>query len=416
MEVFPQQEDETEEVIKQKVSLGKSLFFKLEMITLLKPALNSGNGLFSLVLLQKPGVNHELKQLFRLVSQIKNLSLHDYPMQMLQTVVDNSNNVLAIFYNNLNNYYEQNINKSDRPQLIAEIPRLGADYSIKNAISNLSPILKGPINDENHIASILDHIKGLNSSLTAILLQRLFNLIDTPNFSSELKGLSKNLNELKEGITKQSSEFREGINRERTAFKESFAKDKEALLNSLDSAVEDAKNAALQAGVANHYVVFRDEAASHQRKAWLWLLTLVASIGFTIYFVVNFGSIFNTPFTTVKGLSSELNVEVIKFQTVQYIANKVIIISALFYALSICAKNYKAHRHNYVLNKHRQNALSTFQAFTNATTDEMTKNAVLLEATHTIFSNQHTGYMNPDTEGDSPNKIIEIIKGTSGNK
>jgi hypothetical protein len=42
-----------------------------------------------------------------------------------------------------------------------------------------------------------------------------------------------------------------------------------------------------------------------------------------------------------------------------------------------------------------------------------TKNAVLLEATRTIFSNQQTGYLNNDNEPDSPNKIIEIFKSST---
>jgi len=66
------------------------------------------------------------------------------------------------------------------------------------------------------------------------------------------------------------------------------------------------------------------------------------------------------------------------------------------------------------LNKHRQNALNTFETFSKAAgTDTQTKNAVLLEATHAIFSNQQTGYLNQDGESDSPNRIIEIIKSST---
>ena len=70
-----------------------------------------------------------------------------------------------------------------------------------------------------------------------------------------------------------------------------------------------------------------------------------------------------------------------------------------------------------MVNKHRQNALTTFETFSNASgSDTQTKNAVLIEATHTIFSNQQTGYMTADKDQESSSKIIEIIKGTASVK
>lgn len=100
-------------------------------------------------------------------------------------------------------------------------------------------------------------------------------------------------------------------------------------------------------------------------------------------------------------------------EIVQYTVSKIVILSSLFFVLSIFNRNYKAHKHNSVLNKHRQNALSTFETFSNASgSDLQTKNAVLIEATRTIFSNQQTGYLHTN-ETEASNKIVEIIKGAS---
>jgi hypothetical protein len=74
-------------------------------------------------------------------------------------------------------------------------------------------------------------------------------------------------------------------------------------------------------------------------------------------------------------------------------------------------KSYRAQKHNEVLNRHRQNALRTFETFSTSTDDAQTKNAVLLEVTHAIFGNQNTGYnSNESSDSDNPNKIIEIFK------
>ena len=42
--------------------------------------------------------------------------------------------------------------------------------------------------------------------------------------------------------------------------------------------------------------------------------------------------------------------------------------------------------------------------------DDQTKNAVLIETTHSIFANQQTGYLKSEGDSESNNKIIEIIK------
>jgi hypothetical protein len=100
---------------------------------------------------------------------------------------------------------------------------------------------------------------------------------------------------------------------------------------------------------------------------------------------------------------------------IQKIIARLVIVSILYYGVVWSAKNYKALRHLSVLNSHRQNALQTFESFVEgAGGDEQTKNAVLLEATHCIFSPANTGYLG--AEEDNPtSRIDEILKtvGTS---
>jgi hypothetical protein len=97
-------------------------------------------------------------------------------------------------------------------------------------------------------------------------------------------------------------------------------------------------------------------------------------------------------------------------QVVQFNITKVLTLTALFYGLTICNKNFKSSKHNEIINKHRGNALASFQAFVEApTADSSTKNAVLLEATKTIYSAQSTGYLASENE-DSPNKFVEVIQ------
>src|SRR5207244_10156514 len=95
---------------------------------------------------------------------------------------------------------------------------------------------------------------------------------------------------------------------------------------------------------------------------------------------------------------------------VQLAIAKFIIFSILFSAVLWAARIYRAHRHNYVINKHRQNALSTFEAFAKAAGDSETKNAVLLQATQCIFSPQRTGYLAQENDSEGHSSILEIIR------
>jgi hypothetical protein len=95
-------------------------------------------------------------------------------------------------------------------------------------------------------------------------------------------------------------------------------------------------------------------------------------------------------------------------QSVQLAITKVVILSTIFTAAIACSRIYRAHRHNYVVNQHRRNALRTFQAFANAPeADAQTKNAILLEATKCIFS--QPGYISSEQES-QPSQILEIVR------
>ena len=90
-----------------------------------------------------------------------------------------------------------------------------------------------------------------------------------------------------------------------------------------------------------------------------------------------------------------------------YISSKIILFVVLFYALSVCMKNYKAHQHNMLINTHRYNALCTYDYFISASTDNEAKKSMLNSVFNTIFINQSTSYEN---DYSSPKEIIEPLK------
>ena len=164
-----------------------------------------------------------------------------------------------------------------------------------------------------------------------------------------------------------------------------------------------ARSAASDIGVSKHSSVFQTEADKFETQSNWWLGWQIALM-FVIAIVAGMFLLYipDGERTTA--------------QIVQYTLSKVVILSVLFYGLSVCSRNYRAFKHNALVNRHRQNALTTFETFSSAAgPDEQTKNAVLLEATHSIFGGQRTGYLVAESESDSPSKVIEIFKGITGN-
>jgi hypothetical protein len=170
-----------------------------------------------------------------------------------------------------------------------------------------------------------------------------------------------------------------------------------------ESILESLRRAAGAVGVSQHAIHFLHQATEHKRAATAWLAATLASavlgLGGAVM-LLYFALTGHADYTTASG--------------VQLAIAKLLAFSLLYFIAIVCAKNYGAHRHNYVVNKHRQNALSTFEAFAKATTDEGTRNAVLLRSTEAIFSPLATGYGHSDAEGPPTPQILEIIRSGVG--
>ena len=86
------------------------------------------------------------------------------------------------------------------------------------------------------------------------------------------------------------------------------------------------------------------------------------------------------------------------------------ILSILLFAIGVAARDYRANRHNQVVNRHRATAIETFELFTKGTADEQTKNAILVKATEAVFQPVGTGYQSKDAEPAPNSTIVEILR------
>ncbi|HEY1728722.1 MAG TPA: hypothetical protein VGG22_10140 [Candidatus Baltobacteraceae bacterium] len=154
-------------------------------------------------------------------------------------------------------------------------------------------------------------------------------------------------------------------------------------------------------GIVKQAKFFRDEATHQRNLSRVWLGATIVSAILTLAF----------------GLSSPLiypNAGTESGTGLQEAIAKVLAFSVLSFLVFTCGRNYRATQHNVVVNTHRQNALATFEAFVGATTDEMTKNAVLLKVTEAVFNPEQTGYLSKEVPDSRTSQILEIIKGAKG--
>lgn len=148
------------------------------------------------------------------------------------------------------------------------------------------------------------------------------------------------------------------------------------------------KTAAGETGVANNASYFEAEVTEQRRGQRLWLIASAAAAAVTLIAALYSAS-------SYVDVVSKLNTQA----SIQIGIAKLAAISVLYFVLVTCTRNYMATTHNVIVNRHRRNALQTFEAFVKASKDDATRDAVLLRATEAIFAPEVSGYLR--AEGDA---------------
>lgn len=166
-----------------------------------------------------------------------------------------------------------------------------------------------------------------------------------------------------------------------------------ALVSGLDSdkktiegILKEARDAAAEQGVSKQAIHFKTEADTHGIQAAIWLTRSVrTAVGLGVFAVISLY------LHKLPGLDATD-----PYRMAQIAVSKVLIFGVIAYMLILCSKNFLSHRHNEVVNRHRQNALATFTALVEATSDAASSDIVLGHAASCIFSPQETGYTKQD--------------------
>jgi hypothetical protein len=211
----------------------------------------------------------------------------------------------------------------------------------------------------------------------------------------------------------------------------------------IEEVLKAARSAAVGTGITHQATQFEEEAKVHRNASIGWLFASAAmAIGtacFGLWIASNYASPRSSEVAAVRtspainanassvspggtaSIPSAQNQPAVAAElpvgrSIQLAVARLFVFSVLYFATVWCGRNYKAHKHNQVVNRHRQHALRTFEAFVASTGDAATKNAVLLQTTAAIFSLSGTGFSSDDGDSGSQPKIIEMIKTINSGK
>jgi hypothetical protein len=180
-----------------------------------------------------------------------------------------------------------------------------------------------------------------------------------------------------------------------------------AATQEMQETLEKVKRAAAEVGVAQHAIHFREATRDHEKAGRVWLTVAAAfALCALVYSLWSFRL----------GLQLKADDIVPWWPHLKYVASRLLVLSILLFGMAWSAKNYRSQMLNSIVNRHRQNALSTFETFVKAATDKETKDAVLLQATKSIFEGQSSGYLSSDSEQLPSNLIVEVLRRATGGK
>lgn len=173
--------------------------------------------------------------------------------------------------------------------------------------------------------------------------------------------------------------------------------------NELDATriLEQIRKVAAEEGMTQQAAHFRAESDSHNADAEKWRKKTVNLAWVVGIFAVASLFLHKLP------ILSPINT----YETIQLAVSKILIFSVLTYMLILSARNFLSHRHNAIVNKHRQNALMTHRALVEGTNASGARDAVMLQAASCIFSPQPTGYSQTESssENQATRSVVELL-------
>ncbi|MCR9096306.1 MAG: hypothetical protein NXI30_18930 [bacterium] len=149
-----------------------------------------------------------------------------------------------------------------------------------------------------------------------------------------------------------------------------------------EQVLQDVRKVAAERGVTQQAIYFQESADKHDERSDEWQTrTVRVAMGLGLY-----------AFATLFFHKWEWLAPTDTYQAIQMAVSKILVFATISYMLYLCAKNMLSHKHNAIVDRHRQNALMTYKAIVEAAGETPNREVILVQAAACIFGPQGTGY------------------------
>jgi hypothetical protein len=167
-------------------------------------------------------------------------------------------------------------------------------------------------------------------------------------------------------------------------------------------ALADAEKNAVLKGITENVEAFEQAAGNHRISAMRWAVATGVTAATLIACALG-GMMRTTSPPDPKASWLEAT-------NLYFFGERVFLASVLSFVMVTCVRNFRAARHNQVLNDHRARSLKTFERLRAGATDDRMKDAILLQAAEAIFSMQVSGFVDGDVGVTHAHELLKILK------
>lgn len=259
--------------------------------------------------------------------------------------------------------------------------RANADYALLKQILDFK--YQGQENPEqtktNYINQVVSAYQATFSQLRDIISYSACRTTDFKIIEQEARGVFQGIKDKAEELTTQLESSKDEASR----------------------ILDEVRKVAAEQGVSQKAIYFKDESKLHKDESESWKKWTIGAAILLVIVSVSF------VFLNKWALLAPKN----NFEAIQLIASKIFVFATLSYLLYLCGRNFLSHKHNEILNRHRQNALMTYQTISDAAKSDEGKEIILVQAAYCMFSPQETGYIKvvSNDSGNSMKTFIDAI-------
>jgi hypothetical protein len=253
------------------------------------------------------------------------------------------------------------------------------DYSLFNQIAEFDPTHENAANQrQSFINAIESAYQPTFNQLHPLIAYSLHRAADFQRLDRDARATFQSIKDQAAEITKELDDTKEEAKR----------------------ILEEVREISAEQGVTQQAIYFKEASNNHDVQANQWrTATIWVAIGLTAYavFTLFFHKI---PFMRPSSM----------YETVQIALSKILVFAVISYMLYLTAKNFLSHKHNSIVNKHRQNALMTYKALVDAAGDTPNRELILNHAAACIFTPQCTGYSSESgIQSPSAKSVVELL-------